>query len=335
MIVLSHSPVVPLFHGALPVWLLCLVFWAAGTASLLAGTVQRLEPRSLQRFWPARWRELLFAALLLLAVMGSLHELGQPPNAVPLGGLSAASRSSVDQIPMTLTGVVGTTGYVLLFLTVAFSAGLLTPLDRRRLRGEATPDHRLGERLFGLSLDSGARYGLLLAVMACGVLELGLALWGGKVSATWRGPLLLSFLPMVSAVWAVGVGARLLAFRRRPYTDMGRRALAIFGLILLIALSILPTVTLSHGHEDPTFAMELTSLLILGGGVETAFPCAHPAFDTPRMTALMAHVPGPVLTALVHLLVGVGFLLLLYRARRAWRRRENPPAAMPTPAAGP
>jgi hypothetical protein len=238
---------------------------------------------------------------------------------------------SPQEIAAKLTGLMAALGYGLLLLVPLFCAGERTPLDLR-WRTEAAPrGYSQAERLFGYSLYAGQRYLLLMAMVAVAVVEAGLALWGPSyLTAWWRG-VTACLLPILAAVWAYGVLARLTPLVRWPRSSAGKKIVALVAIIvvnLALNFALLP----GYSGREPTATGEFLATMHLWDGVSWAFPESGARMASPAMQALERAVPVPLVTAAWYVLGGLALLALEAVLKRRKARRAGgpgPPAAPP------
>jgi hypothetical protein len=229
-----------------------------------------------------------------------------------------------------LTGYACGLASALAWLIPLFAVGLLTPLDRRRRSRESLGKYGRGERAFGLSLDAGLRYVLLLGVTAGVAGELGLALWGPDLLHRYGGSLALAFVPALVTLWALCWFARLVTGGRWPVTGGGRKLLAFLAIILFSVALSLPTLLLARGHKEPTAPAELTSTLVMYTGIASAVNLTDTKWASPLMQSVTRRVPAPLLTTFWYLILGLVFWGFGRRSTRPLPPLTAPP---PPPAA--
>lgn len=321
VIMLRREAAAPLFGAAVPVWAASLVLWLISVTMLVQAAEQRLRHPHRQRQWGVRWPALILVALLALAALGSISSLSPDAGTACVAGTCAPP--DPQQVTESLMGYAAALGHMLVFATVLLAAGTPTRLDELRARGEPLDGFGRGERWFGLSLDGGARFSLLLTGAILVVTMLGVWLWGGRLLGDHWASLLLAFIPVFAAVWAVGEGARCVGFLGWPRSDAGRKIIAVLLLIVLAVLSAVPGLIWARASEEPTFAGELSAVPVLFAGVASAFDLPDYVFETPRMQRLTQTVPMPFLTAAVYLILGLVLVAANRAIRRRWIRRQS------------
>ncbi len=321
---LSREQPVPVFNLAVPVWLASLLFWAVAVLALAEAGVQRIQHLPHQRLWGVRWRVLLLFAMLAFAALGSVQALGETATPGCAGGACCGTGGDTDpeKVPQALAIFAAIIGHVLVALVPLFAAGLLTPLDKRRIAGEKTKDYSIWERMFGLSLDAGARYVMLLALLTLVIALLGMLLWGGEVFGDHWDAIVLGFVPIFAAVWALSMGTRIIGFCAWPRSDFGRKLVCVLLFGALILVSVCPAYVLARDVDEPTFASELSLTPVLAAGVVSAFHISLFEAESAAMKALTEWVPMPVITTVLYVALGILFLLAKRRMRQIWIRRQ-------------
>lgn len=336
---LSHEQPAPVFNLPVPVWLASLLFWTVAGLALGEAGIQRIRHLPHQRLWGVRWRVLLLVAMLTFAALGSVQALGAAAASVCAGGTCGIGGDiGPEKVPQALAIFAAVAGHLLVALVPLFAAGLLTPLDKRRIAGQEIRDYSIWERMFGLSLDAGARYVMLLVLLTLVVALLGMLLWGGNVFADHWDSMVIGFIPIFAAVWALSMGTRITAFRVWPKSDSGRKAVGMLLFVALVLLSLWPARMFAHGVDEPTFVSELSATPRLSAGVMSAFHLSGSEAESAAMRALTERVPIPIVTTVLYVAVGLLFLLAKREKRRHWIRKQaaaqaSPPAPEDTPPA--
>jgi len=326
---LSSGYPVGLFNLGAPVWLVSLVLWVVAALTLAEAAVEGLTHPVLRRLWGVRWRFALLVFVMALATVGSLKLTGDRQAMCAGPECVSDSGDRIERQAARLGGYATGCGVVLPFLLVPlFAAGLPSPLDRRRQKGESLAGYGLWERLFGFSLPAGLRYVVLLALLALAAGEFGLMQWGPKIFVRWWDNMVLAFLPIFAALWALGELAALLGRLTWPNSDIGRKLFVFCIAAGLLMVSWVPAVGLAAGYDEPPAAAELSSTLVLPLGIASAFPSGEMQWASPLMNSISQSVPVPFITAGWYVLAALALLLLrqaVGRRHRAKAERQQEP----------